>query len=104
MYAKKGRDGQDLQLPLDDQCAGTDNPPGVLNDNDEVVAVLPPDPLEALGELGLCEVADGGQDAQAVEEAVVIVGYAQGAEGVARGQGSGDVAGEQVGVEEAWIC
>lgn len=101
---EKGGPGQNIQLPLDDQRARTNDPPGVFNNNDEVVAVLLPDPLKALGKLGLCEVADSGKDAQTVKKAVVVVGYAQGAEGVARGQGGGDVAGEQVGAEETGIC
>lgn len=92
------------QLPLCDQRAGADDAAGVLDDQDVVAPVLPPDPLEALGELVGADVADGGQDAQAVEEAGVVVGLPQGADLVALGQGGGDVGRDQVVAEEACLC
>lgn len=92
-----------VQLSFCDQRAGADDAPGVLYDQDVVAAVLLPDPLEALCELLGADVADGGEHAQAVEEAGLVVRLAQGADLVAGGQRGGDVGRDEVVAKEAGL-
>lgn len=99
----EGRGGN-LQFPLGDQGARANDPPGILDDKHVVAPILLADPLEALGELGLANVANSGEDTQALEEASVVVGLAQGAQLVARWQGGDDLAGDQVVAEEVCFC
>lgn len=100
---KKGRGGGgNVQFPLGDQGARAHDAAGaVLDDQDVVAAVLAGEPGEALGKLGLADVADGREDAQAVEEAAVVVGRAQGADAVALGQGGGHGGADEVVAEQA---
>jgi hypothetical protein len=72
----------DLQLALGDQSTGSHNRSlctrSVLNNND-VVAASSGHVIILLNEIGLSNIADGGQNAQAVEETAVEVGLAQSA-------------------------
>lgn len=101
MCVRKGGGGN-VQFPLGDQGARAHDAAGaVLDDQDVVAAVLAGEPGEALGEPGLADVADGREDAQAVEEAAVVVGRAQGADAVAGGQGGGHGGADEVVAEQA---
>jgi hypothetical protein len=72
----------DLQLALGDQSSGSYNRSlcarSVLDD-DDVVAASSGHVIILLNEVVLGDIADGGQDAQAVEETAVEVGLAQSA-------------------------
>jgi hypothetical protein len=96
--------GRDAQLALRDESAGGDDgllcARRILNDND-VVAARGAHGLKLLGELLLGELADRGQHTQAVEEAGVVVGRAQGAQAVALGQLGDDLWRHEVIGEEA---
>ena len=93
-----------LQFALDDQGASANNDrlaaAGILNDQ-QVVAVVLGHPVVALGEGLFGDLADGGQDAQAVEEAGIVVGGTQGAGSVAGGEGGLHLGVDEVGREEA---
>jgi hypothetical protein len=95
------------QFALGQQGAGADDAGwrgvGVLDDNDKVGAVLLGHPVVALLPLVAGNVADGGQDAQAVEEARVVVGAPELAQLVAGGQLGLDLGGEVLGGEEFFV-
>lgn len=95
-----------LQFPLNDEGASPDNgalcASGVLND-DDVVTASSSHLIILLLKVGLADLADSGQDAQAVKEATVKVGLSQGAQSVADGQSSLDLLGKEVGAEEAFL-
>ena len=96
-----------LQFPLRDQCASRNDrvlrAGRVLNDND-VVAALGEHSIVLLPKVGLGDLTDGGQHAQAVEEAAVEVAATQGAQLVALGEVGRDVRGDEVGGEKACVC
>src|SRR5690606_33921411 len=98
---KRGR--ENVQLPLNDESTRTDdNPPTrVLHDEYVVRAARLGHPLKPLDKGLARHVSDRRQHAQAVEEARVEVRRPQRADGVARGQGGGDLRREEVGREEA---
>lgn len=95
-----------LQLALNDQGAGPDNwplcPCGIFND-DDVVAPSSGHLIILLSEVGLGDVADGGQNPQAIEEAAVVIRLPQSAQLVTRWQGSSNLRGEEVGGENVLI-
>jgi hypothetical protein len=97
----------DVQFTLDNQRTrshdGSLRPVRVLDDHD-VVSALGGHGVPLLLEPGGVEVADRRQHAQAVKEAAVEVGPAQGAQPVARGQGGVDLGGEEVGGEHVGHC
>lgn len=97
-----------LQLALQQQRAGADDAGrprvGVLDDEYEVGAVLPRDPVEALFEFLLGNLPHRGQHPQAVEEARLIVGPLEGPEPVALGQCRLHLGGEVFVGEEAADC
>lgn len=93
-----------MQLPLDDEGARADNLAGsVLDDEHKVGAALALKEVVAFDKVGLGDVADRGQHAQAVEEARSIVGRAQGAHAVALGQDGRDLGANEVIAEEP-VC
>lgn len=80
-----------LQLAFRQQTASTDDPwwagGGVLDDENEVAAVLPRNPVVALLPLLFRDIADCGENPQAVEEAGVEVVPTKRAQLVTFGQG-----------------
>lgn len=98
----QGRLG-DVQLALDDQCACCDNgcvlPRGVL-DHNNVVSALLEHGVELVAEALGCHITNGGEDAEAVEEAGAEVIAAESAQNVARGQSGLHLRGEEVGGEQ----
>jgi len=91
------------QLALDYQGARSDDGAGIVLDDDDVVALLLDHALVLGLKLVLGDVADRGQDAQAVEETGIVVGAAQGPQLVTLGQRSRDVGGDEVRGEEALV-
>lgn len=100
------RASNDLQLALSDQSTSTDDrvffARGVFND-DNVVAASSGHVVVLLNEVGLGDIANRGQDAQAVEETVVEVGLAQSAQGVALRESGLDLGREEVGAEDTFL-
>lgn len=112
MYTKEGREhnqqGSSIfqtkdnsQFALNNQGAGAYNSfPGRIFDDKNVVAVAGRQPVVTVGELRLGDLADGGQDTQAVEEAGIVVGEPQGANNVALGERRGYGRGNEIVGEE----
>lgn len=94
---------ENIQFPLNDQSTCRNNRCAlarrILND-DDVVAALLEHGVELVGEALFRDIADGGEDAQAVEEAGAKVVAAEGAQDVAFGEGGLDGGGEEVIGEE----
>lgn len=89
------------QLPLDNQCPGAHDLAAVLNHENVVSSILPAEPLESLCKGLFADVADGGEDAQAVEESGAVVGLSQTAHFVALGQSSCYFWRDEIFAEEA---
>lgn len=91
---------------LDDEGAGGDDGLLALGDarrvlDDDDVVTLPGLELVELGVvLLLREVADGGEDAEAVEEAVIVVPLLEGAQLIALWESCCHLRGDEVGGEE----
>lgn len=94
--AFKSAGAGDVQLPLRNQCTGSHD--GVLSagcilDDDDVVAALGKHGVELFLEISLGDVANGSENAEAVEEPAVEVGPAQGAQLIALGEVGRDIGG-----------
>lgn len=89
------------ELALDNQAPRADDAVrAIADDQQEVLVCARADPVIAAVPLVLGDVADGGQHAQHLEVAAVVVGAAQGANGVVRWDGGNDFGGDQGGGEK----
>ena len=100
-----GREGGRLcsQFPLNEQIARAHNdggPAAPVLDHEDVVPAVLLHPVVPLVEGLLGDLADRGQDPQALEEAGIEVGLPQGARRVALGQRRRDGWRDEVGREE----
>ena len=79
------------KFALHDQTAGTDNPVlSVTNHQHIVLVIAGGDPVIPLVPRLLTDVADGGQDAKDVQVAALVVGAAQGPNGIVGGEDGDD--------------
>lgn len=95
-----------LQFALDNQGTSGDDGltlTGRVLDHDDVVALVGQHAVELLVEVLLAELTDGGQDAQAVEEAIGVVALAQRSELVALRKSGRHLGGDEVSGKEAGV-
>ncbi len=91
-----------LQFPLDKEVACADDLAGVgVLDDEDIVGVLRQYPVVALVKGLLANLADGGENPQAVEKAGLVVGEAERAGDVAHGKRGGNGGRDEVGREKA---